>query len=256
MEAIRTFKVDLLDVWVHENRRALGEAAGADAIAYLRARLKAQDVVSVIFGAAPSQNEFLQALCAAEGIDWQRVHAFHMDEYVGLVSDAPQGFANFLRRGIWDALPFGAVHCLDGNAADIDAECARYGALLTARPIDAVFMGIGENGHIAFNDPPVADFADAALVKRVMLDDVCRQQQVNDGCFAAIEEVPVAALTLTVPALMRGERLFCMVPAKTKRSAVTRTLREEISTACPASILRTHPRAALYVDKDSGRDFL
>ena len=201
------FRCDRLQVRIYADRAAMGAAAAADAAALLKQLLSAQDTVRVIFAAAPSQNEFLDGLCRAEGIDWSRVTAFHMDEYVGLDEAAPQRFGNFLRRAIFDRLPFGQVHYLNGNAP-IDEECARYTALLRQAPVDMVFMGIGENGHIAFNDPPVADFADPVSVKAVELDGICRQQQVNDGCFAALEQVPTHALTLTVPMLLSAAHHF------------------------------------------------
>ena len=173
----------------------------------------------------------LAALAAQPGIEWNRVNAFHMDEYIGLAPDAPQGFANFLRAAIFTKVPFRSVNCLDGTAASRDpaAECARYSQLLRRFPVDITCMGIGENGHIAFNDPPVADFDDPALVK----------------------PVPTHALTLTVPALMHAAQVFCVVPAATKARAVRDTLLGDIRTACPASILRRHPAATLYLDADS-----
>ena len=181
------------------------------------------------------------------------MNAFHMDEYIGLAPDAPQGFANFLRAAIFTKVPFRSVNCLDGTAASRDpaAECARYSQLLRRFPVDITCMGIGENGHIAFNDPPVADFDDPALVKPVALDEICRNQQVHDGCFATLDDVPTHALTLTVPALMHAAQVFCVVPAATKARAVRDTLLGDIRTACPASILRRHPAATLYLDADS-----
>ena len=199
------------------------------------------------------QNEFLEALCAAPDIDWKRVTAFHMDEYVGLDAAAPQGFGNFLRARVFDRLPFGQVCYLNGNAPDIEAECSRYAGLLAQAPIDIVFMGIGENGHIAFNDPPVAEFDDPAAVKVVALDEVCRNQQVHDGCFADIGQVPTHALTLTVPTLAGAKHHLCIVPAPTKAKAVRDTLEGPVSTACPASILRTCPGAVLYLERESAQ---
>lgn len=251
MKAIRSFRTDDLSVRVYASRDAMGAAAAQDGAALLRGLLAKQNAVRVIFAAAPSQNEFLAALCAAPGIDWGRVHAFHMDEYVGLDPAAPQGFGNFLRARVFDRLPFGSVNYLDGNAADIAAECRRYAALLAEAPIDIVFLGIGENGHVAFNDPPVADFSDPAAVKVVQLDEVCRNQQVHDGCFAALDQVPTHALTLTVPTLAGAAHHLCIVPAATKAAAVRSTLAGPISTACPATILRRCPDATLYLDPDS-----
>lgn len=245
-------KVEDLTVQRYPTRRELGEDAARDAVAYLGELLRQQQTARVIFAAAPSQSEFLETLCALPGVDWGRVEAFHMDEYAGLSGDDPRSFGSFLRTRVFDRLPFRAVHYLNGMAPDLEAECQRYGALLSAAPIDAVFMGIGENGHIAFNDPPVADFNDPAAVKLVELDQICRLQQVHDGCFPSLDEVPVRAVTLTVPTLFSGRRLFCMVPAATKAKAVRDTLQGPVSERCPASILRRHPDAVLYIDADSG----
>jgi glucosamine-6-phosphate deaminase len=201
----------------------------------------------MVFAAAPSQNEFLAALRQMTDIPWGRITAFHMDEYVGLPEGAPQRFATFLRERILD-LPFYQVHYLDGNAPDIAGECARYTALLRAAPLDLVCAGIGENGHMAFNDPHVADFQDPAWVKPVTLDEVCRQQQVNDGAFTSIDEVPQQAITLTMPALMSAAHIACVVPGPTKAAAVARTLHGPIDESCPATIMRRHAGAILYLD--------
>lgn len=245
------FAAGTLAVRVYRDRRELGEAAAADIARALEQVLARKPVCNMIFAAAPSQNETLAALCRRADLPWNRVNAFHMDEYVGLPGDAPQRFGRFLRERLFDRLPFGAVHLLDGNA-DPQAECLRYGQLLQANPVDIVCMGIGENGHIAFNDPPVADFNDPLPVKPVTLEEACRLQQVHDGCFAALDDVPRQALTLTIPSLLAGAALFCMVPAATKARAVRDTVQGPVSTACPASILRRHPAATLYLDPDSG----
>ena len=163
---LKNFKVDNLDVQVYDTREAMGKAAAAEAVAYLKQLLSRKDEIYMIFAAAPSQNEFLAAVAEAEGIDWGRIHALHMDEYVGLPSDAPQGFGNFLRRAIFDKVPFASVDYI-GTSADTEATIARYEAILSAHHVDVVFMGIGENGHIAFNDPHVADFNDPKLIKKV-----------------------------------------------------------------------------------------
>ena len=253
MEPVRSFCKDSLAVRSYADRTAMGAAAARDGAALLRRLLAQQDTVRAVFAAAPSQNEFLEALCAAPDIDWKRVTAFHMDEYVGLDAAAPQGFGNFLRARVFDRLPFGQVCYLNGNAPDVEAECSRYAGLLAQAPIDIVFMGIGENGHIAFNDPPVAEFDDPAAVKVVALDEVCRNQQVHDGCFADIGQVPTHALTLTVPTLAGAKHHLCIVPAPTKAKAVRDTLEGPVSTAFPASILRTCPGAVLYLERESAQ---
>jgi glucosamine-6-phosphate deaminase len=242
--------VDRLRVKVYADRRALGAAAGAD-VAWRMRQLQAEGRnLRMIFAAAPSQNEMLETLVAEEGIDWSRVTAFHMDEYIGLAPDAPQRFGNFLRRHLFDRVKLGRVHLIDSSNS-IDDECHRYGGLLREAPIDIVCLGIGENGHIAFNDPPVADFDDLQTIKPVALDDACRQQQVNDGCFPSFAAVPTHAVTLTIPTLLAGSHLFCSVPGATKRQAVQRTLSGPISTECPSTILRRHADCTLYADRDS-----
>ncbi len=247
---MKELSFDLLRVEIFDTRAEMGAAAARDIAAAIRQVLAEKDCCNMIFAAAPSQNEVLAALAADKTVDFTRIWAFHMDEYIGLAPDAPQGFGNFLRRALFDKAPFKEVHYLRGGE-DPEAECARYAALLEQYPVDIVCLGIGENGHVAFNDPPVADFSDPVLVKKVALDPVCRQQQVNDGCFTALSQVPTHALTLTVPALMGGRRLFCVVPAATKAQAVRNTLYGPISEACPASALRRHGGAVLYLDPDS-----
>ena len=248
---MRSIQKDLLTVQIFETRADMGQFAAADIKTCILSLLEGKDTVNMIFAAAPSQNEVLAALVADADIPWNRVNAFHMDEYVGLSPDAPQGFGNFLKEHIFGLVPFRSIHYIDISAPDAEAECARYAALLQQYPTDIVVMGIGENGHIAFNDPPVADFSDPLAVKPVALDDICRNQQVHDGCFAHIDEVPKTAITLTVPTLFAGKHLFCIVPAKTKALAVCTTLTDGISERCPATILRRHPSAVLYLDGDS-----
>ena len=249
---IKSFKVDRLSVKVYDSRESMGAAAACEAAACLKDILSKKEEVNVIFAAAPSQNEFLASLSNAEGIDWGRVTALHMDEYVGLPEDAPQGFGNFLRRAIFDKVPFKEVLYI-GSQLPKEEAVARYDKILSERHIDIVFMGIGENGHIAFNDPHVADFNDPLRIKEVDLDLKCRTQQVHDGCFKTLEEVPEYALTLTCPVLFGADHLFCVVPAATKADAACAMLRGPVTEACPASILRRHEDATLYLDPDSGR---
>ena len=250
---MRSFTKDSLEVRVYSSRTEMGNAAAADIKAKIAELLKEKEEINMIFAAAPSQNEVLYALATDKEIEWNRVNAYHMDEYIGLDQDAPQGFGNFLRRAIFEIAPFKTVNCIDSTATDPEAEAERYGALLAANPTDIVVMGIGENGHIAFNDPPVADFKDEKIVKPVKLDEICRNQQVNDGCFKSIDEVPTHALTLTVPTLVKAPWLFCIVPAPTKANAVYNTVNGEIGEACPATILRTQENAILYLEPDSAK---
>lgn len=248
-QPVQVLHVDLLQVQIFDTRQAMGRAAGHDVAAQMRQLLGQQPLVRMVFAAAPSQNEFLATLGDMEGLDWSRVEAFHMDDYIGLPEGAPQRFSTFLRDHLFDRVKPGRIEYIRAETTDIADECKRYEALLRERPIDIVCAGIGENGHMAFNDPPVANFEDRAWVKQVMLDEVCRLQQVHDGAFPTLDSVPRIALTLTIPALMAGQRLCCMVPGPTKTTAVRCTLRDAISTACPATIMRRHPQAILYLDR-------
>jgi len=252
MSIVKEFKKDKLNVKIMDSRDEMGRVAADDAADALRKLLSEKDEVNVIFAAAPSQNETLAHLAEAEGIEWQRVNAFHMDEYIGLAKDAPQGFGNFLAAHFFDLVPLKTVNYLAPDANDPESTCKRYSALLREHPADLILMGIGENGHIAFNDPPVADFHDPKDVKIVELDPVCRNQQVNDGCFASIDLVPTHALSLTIPVFMRAGKLICSVPAPTKAEAVLHTLtNEKCDESCPATSMRLHPDATLYLDPDS-----
>ncbi len=242
---------DHLTVHIHSSRAELGKHAAERAAACLNAACRAQGNARAIFACAPSQNEFLAALIHQK-IPWNQVTVFHMDEYVGLTADQPQSFRHYLREHLLAHIPTPkALHLIAGEAADAEAECRRYSALLAEAPIDLVCMGIGENGHIAFNDPPVADFRDPHLIKIVELDLTCRQQQVNDGCFPTLDAVPTHALTLTIPALFGAREISCVVPGERKAQAVHDTLLGPVSTACPASILRTHASAVLHIDTAS-----
>lgn len=251
MNTIRYFVKDQLQCFIYESRAQMGQTAARDIIASMHTMLAQKETINVMFAAAPSQNEVLAALAACDEIDWSRVNAFHMDEYIGLSSEAPQGFGNFLREHMFRHKPFRSVNYISPEATDPEAEAARYEALLKENPIDICLMGVGENGHLAFNDPPVANFQDPRLVKPVKLDLVCRQQQVNDGCFASLDEVPEYALTVTVPGLMKAPALFCVVPASTKAQAIHTLIHGEIAESCPSSILRTQCSARLYLDPDS-----
>ncbi len=248
---MRTFKKNLLNVNIYETREEMGNAAARDIKARILSLLQTRETINMIFAAAPSQNEVLYALATDKEIPWNRINAFHMDEYIGLSADAPQGFGNFLKEHIFGLADFKSVSYIDITASDAEKECKRYAELLAKYPTDIVVMGIGENGHIAFNDPHVADFNDPKAVKSVELDEICRNQQVNDGCFAKIDDVPKTAITLTVPTLFGGDHLFCIVPAKTKAKAVKATLCDDINEKCPATVLRRHKSAILYLDGDS-----
>lgn len=242
---------DLLQVKCYNDVDTLGADAASDVARYIARMLENKADLRIVFAAAPSQNTFLAHLLTCRQIDFSRIVAFHMDEYIGLPPNAPQGFGNFLRYRLFGKAAFRQVHYINGNAPCAEEECLRYTRLLTQAPIDIVCMGIGENGHIAFNDPPTADFRDLCHMKVVRLDAACRQQQVNDGCFPSLREVPSHAYTLTIPALSSAGALFCIVPGKNKARAVRDTLEGVIAESCPASILRRHNNAALYLDSGS-----
>lgn len=244
-------RYDEMKVKIYDSRKEMGKAAAEEIGEAIRQVLARKEECSMIFAAAPSQNEMLEALRTKDSVEWSRVRAFHMDEYCGLDPAAPQAFGNFLERGLFAHVPLKAVHYLREAGNTPEEICVNYGKLLEAYPADIVCLGIGENGHIAFNDPP-ADFEDKKLVKIVELDPVCRQQQVNDGCFSSLEQVPTHAVTLTVPALCRGRRMFCVVPGALKAEAVRRTCEGPVGEACPATALRRHGGAVLYLDPDSG----
>jgi glucosamine-6-phosphate deaminase len=245
--------VGRLRVYSFATRGAMGRQAAHDIAAEIRTRLAGAAAMRMIFAAAPSQAEMIEALIAEPGIDWRRITAFHMDEYIGLSAAAPQRFAVWLRERLFDRVPFATVHPILPEG-DPHAAAAHYAALLDAAPIDIVCLGIGVNGHIAFNDPSVADFADPHDVKIVELDEICRQQQVDDDCFPDLAAVPEQAVTLTIPRLLRAERLFCVVPGAHKRVAVGSALYGPITTDCPASVLRRHPDCTLYLDAGSDPD--
>ena len=248
---LKQFITDKLNVKVFENRTAMGADAARDVANEMRRLLAEKDQINMIFAAAPSQSDFLAALVEEKDIDWKRVNVFHMDEYIGIGNDHPQSFAKFVKTHVADKFQVGTFYPLNGACKSVAEECARYEKLLRDFPADIVCMGIGENGHIAFNDPGVADFNDPVFVKTAKLDEVCRNQQVNDGCFPTLDDVPKYAMTLTVPALVAAPKLFCIVPAPTKAKAVKATLQGEITDLCPATVLRMQKDATLYLDRDS-----
>ena len=250
-QPVRVAWFDQLEARTYSTRQEMGAAAAQDVARQMRELLGAQERLAMMFASAASQNELLAGLADATQLDWARVVAFHMDEYIGIPGGSPQSFAEFLRRSLFDRVRPGAFHTLDGNAPDLTAESERYSRLLGENPLDIACVGIGENGHLAFNDPSVADFADPFRVKVIAIEEVSRQQQVRDGAFERLEDVPKIALTVTMPALTSAKRVYCVVPAGSKARAVRDTLLGPIATSCPASTLRRHPRATLYLDLDS-----
>lgn len=242
------FTKDKLAVQVYETRAEMGVAAADDIAACMKALLAEKETINMVFAAAPSQNDVLASLLSRD-LGWERVNAFHMDEYVGLKKEDPQSFGNYLNEHVFSKANFKNVYYV----ADYGLA---YEELLAKNHIDIVCLGIGENGHIAFNDPGVADFNDPVRIKKAELDDVCRMQQVHDGCFPTFDDVPTHAYTLTIPQMVSADHMFCVVPAPTKANAVYNTVNLEITDQCPATILRRHDHAVLYCDADSAAKLL
>lgn len=242
---------DKVELKIFDTRKEMGQTAANEAGKCLRKLLSEKKEISCVFAAAPSQNEFLESLCAEKGIDWNRINAYHMDEYVGLSPDCKQSFNHYLDEHIFKKVPFKSINRIDGSK-EPDEMLKEYSDKLKENKIDVTFMGIGENGHIAFNDPSVADFKDAKTIKIVKLDDKCRIQQVHDKCFATLEEVPEYAFTLTVPQLLSSKYKFCIVPSKAKAQAIKDALEGSISKKCPASSLRASDNSRIYIDMEAG----
>jgi glucosamine-6-phosphate deaminase len=245
-----------LKIKIFENRSLMGAAAAEAVSEKICELLKTKKYINIVFAAAPSQNDFLASLTQSE-VEWNCINAFHMDEYVGLDKDAPQLFGNYLRERLFGKVAFREVYYINGNADNAEQECKRYSELLERYPTDIVILGIGENTHIAFNDPHVADFDDPKIVKVVDLDEKNRMQQVdpNDNiCFKTIEEVPTHAITLTVPALFKADYAYAIVPGEKKADAIYHTLHSEVQENYPSTIIRRHKNAVLYIDeKSAGR---
>lgn len=233
---------------IFKTRKKMGKVTAAEAAARIQEILNKKKEINCVFAAAPSQNEFLKNLLN-EKIEWNRINSYHMDEYIGLGEKDNESFANFLNDAIFQKVPFKSVNLING-LADPEKECERYGKLLKENPIDIAFIGIGENGHIAFNDPGVANFSDKEIIKVVELEESCRLQQVHDGCFPSIDDVPKKAITLTIPTLVNSDYIFCVVPTINKAEAVALALKGEISEKCPASILQVTKNVNMYIDQD------
>lgn len=238
------------DVKVLSSREELGRVAGEEIENKIVELLASKQEIRMIFAAAPSQNETLEYLVQSKRIEWNRIVGFNLDEYIGLGEGAPQLFASYLNEKLFNRVRFKNVFLLNGSG-NIQEELSRYETLLSQAPVDIVCLGIGENGHIAFNDPSIADFEDPLVVKLVKLDMESRLQQVHDGCFEKLSDVPTKALTLTIPTIMNADALFCMVPGSNKKEAVFHTLNSSITREWPATILRNHPDCKFYFDEES-----
>ncbi len=243
--------VDELEVRVFDDVETLARAAAEDGAQALRDALSERGEANVLLATGNSQLAFLAELVKCSDVDWSKITAFHMDEYVDLSPTHPASFQRYMRERVATRVPFKAFHYLAGDAGDAQAEADRYGALLRAHPLDLCCCGIGENGHLAFNDPPVADFNDPVAVKIVALETESRRQQVAEGHFATIDDVPTHAITVTIPALVSAKRVLAIVPETRKAVPVRDALQGPISTMCPASYLREQSHATLYLDAES-----
>ncbi|GAK14063.1 glucosamine-6-phosphate deaminase [Geomicrobium sp. JCM 19039] len=250
VEVLKEGKIEKLAFAVCSDRDTMGKKAAIHAAEYIKQLQQTKKEIRIIFASAPSQDTFLAYLTRDEAIDWTKIVGFHMDEYIGLPADSDQWFKSYLQSHLTTQVQFKQFHFINGGV-DPSAEIKRYQTLLGEEAIDLVCMGVGENGHIAFNDPPIADFHDSEAVRKVELDSVSRQQQVNDGCFPRIQAVPTHAVTLTIPTLLSGAKIVCTVPGSPKKEAVKKMLNGPIHASCPASILRTHDDATLFVDSEA-----
>lgn len=239
-----------VDVRVCASSAEAGGQAAEFFIGRLRQVLADQEEARIIFATGVSQYALLAVLIEQKDIDWSRVTAFHLDEYIDLPETHPASFRNYLQTRLFSHLPFKAVHVLNGNAKPITAECARYEGLLKQAPIDIACVGIGENAHLAFNDPP-ADFQTEKWVDVVILDHACRMQQVNEGHFAGFADVPAQALTLTIPAILAAKVISCVAPDARKAQAVGCALTGPVTPECPASALQQHPACTVFLDTAS-----
>lgn len=239
-------------VHIYETRNDMGKAAAKHAKNVILNKINSQNEVNIIFAAAPSQDEFLDALLGDKEIDWSRINAFHMDEYVGIDTENPLSLASYLRRKFKDRVVFKSVHFLNGMASDVEQECLRYEELLRKMPVDIVCLGIGDNCHLAFNDPHVASFKDQRFVKTVEIDLISKRQQLATG-FETIDDIPSVAFTVTIPALMSADYVVCTVPTAQKSEAIFNALTKDISEQYPASVLRTHENVEVFLDAESAK---
>lgn len=245
---IKELKKDKLKVQVYKTPETLGKAAAIFVADKLKRAIEEKGFSNLILATGASQFSFLEHLQQLE-IEWDKITVFHLDEYKGISDTHPASFRNYLRERILKKVNPKKVYYLNGDAPDLDAVLKEYEELLKTHPVDIACIGIGENGHIAFNDPPVADFNDPKLIKVVELDEACRNQQLGEGWFPTFEDVPTHALSLTIPAIMGCKTISCVVPDERKAEAVKNTINQEVSTACPATILRTHPDTVLFLDE-------
>ena len=247
----KALTVDALAVRVYANAADLVAAAACEARSALQTALNTRGVAAAILATGNSQLQFLDALIRLGGIEWSKITLFHMDEYLGIAASHPASFIRYLRERVESKVRPKTFHYIAGDSLEPIKECERYEALLKAQPIDLCCLGVGENGHLAFNDPPVADFADRHWVKIVGLDETNRKQQAGYGHFKSLDDVPRYGITLTIPALVAANKVLCLAPGKQKAQIIKQTLQGPLNAACPASCLRTQKQAVLLLDVDS-----
>tara|TARA_R110000822_G_scaffold424_10_gene1984 strand:+ start:5827 stop:6588 length:762 start_codon:yes stop_codon:yes gene_type:complete len=246
----KSFQIENLSIEIYGQSKEMGAAAADYVTRKLNDAIVKKGGANLILATGASQFSFLEALQTKE-IDWGKITVFHLDEYKGISESHPASFRKYLKERILNKVAPKKIYFLNGDAANLQLEIKNYEEALQAHPIDIACIGIGENGHIAFNDPAVADFQDPKLVKVVELDEACRNQQLGEGWFPSFDDVPKEAVTLTITAIMNCEAISCVVPDERKAQAVYNSLYGDISTSCPASILRTHPETVLFLDKAS-----
>jgi glucosamine-6-phosphate deaminase len=248
---VKHFEVGTMKLEIHASRQAAGEAAARSAAQALKQLDQTRGAIGVIFATGASQLETLHALTSMPDLPWKKVHGFHLDEYVGIDENHPASFRRYLRENLTERVDMAEFLEIDGSSPDSDGVRQNYVQKLREANPQVCLLGIGENGHLAFNDPAEANFDDPEAMKVVTLDEACRRQQLAEGWFATFEDVPERALTLTIPTLFKVPKLIVSVPGRRKAEIVRRTLEDPISTACPATLLRTHPDVTIYLDEDS-----
>jgi glucosamine-6-phosphate deaminase len=244
-------QVDRLTVKVYNSSTELTQDAARLTLEYLQSLLATQETVSIVLATGNSQLQFLDFLVAAAQIDWSRIILYHLDEYLGIAEDNPGSFRYYLKEKVASKINPCQFHFIKGDAIQPLVECSRYSQLLQQKTIDLCLLGIGDNGHLAFNEPSVADFNDLYLIKLVKLEEMTRQQQVKGGFFPNLNDVPNYAYTLTISTICQSQKIFCLAPGKQKQEVVKKTLNETITVNFPATILRTQPQAILFCDRFS-----
>ncbi len=238
-----------MNVIVCKDKEELGRLAAERGAALIRRALEKKGKANIILATGASQFEMLANLVKAD-VDWSKVTAFHLDEYIGLPETHPASFRKYLKERFASKVPIGAFHFVNGDAEDPQAECRRLGELISRHPIDVAFVGIGENGHLAFNDPP-ADFETEEPYLVVELDEACRRQQLGEGWFASLDEVPTQAISMSIRQILKSRAIICSVPDQRKAVAVQKAVEGPVTPQVPSSILQTHPETFLYLDPDS-----